>query len=144
MVAFLLQKKNSKEKNFDFVVNGMCEISENENPNNINIPKVLVNKDDLLIYMSRLSIPGIKSDKPDNKPKYLKQVCIYGFNKKDLKLFGETSKKAIYENFEDIEILRFFDLEIPIKMVTTSGSSLAVDVPDDIIKVEQEILKLKK
>jgi 3-deoxy-manno-octulosonate cytidylyltransferase (CMP-KDO synthetase) len=39
--------------------------------------------------------------------------------------------------------LRFFDLNIPIKMVETSGSSLAVDVIEDISKVEAELIKFE-
>ncbi|SHI30559.1 3-deoxy-manno-octulosonate cytidylyltransferase (CMP-KDO synthetase) [Arenibacter nanhaiticus] len=140
----ILNVAKAKEQSFDYVTNGMCEISENEDANNINIPKVLVNKDNKLIYMSRLPIPGIKDVNAKDTPKYLKQVCIYGFSKNDLELFGSTSEKAIYEGFEDIEILRFFDLGIPVLMVETSGSSLAVDVPEDVKKVEQEILKQKK
>mgnify|MGYP001285711371 CR=1 FL=1 len=47
------------------------------------------------------------------------------------------------EEFEDIEILRFFDLDVPIKMVETSGSSLSVDVIEDVEKVEKELIKLE-
>lgn len=120
----------------DHVVNGMINLDISEDPNNINLPKVLVNKDNDLIYMSRLPIPGIK-DQSQEKPVYKKQVCIYAFNYKELKCFGEATKKAYYERYEDIEILRFFDLSIPIKMVETTSSSLAVDIPEDVIKVEQ-------
>jgi 3-deoxy-manno-octulosonate cytidylyltransferase (CMP-KDO synthetase) len=140
----ILKVAKIKEKYFDHVINCMCEISENENASSINIPKVLINKESLLIYMSRQLIPGVKSLKSEVKPCFLKQVCIYGFNKNDLEQFGKTSKKAVYEAFEDIEILRFFDLGIPIKMVQTDSSSLAVDVPHDVINVEKELLKLNK
>ena len=44
------------------------------------------------------------------------------------------NSKGEVEKFEDIEILRFFDLNIPVKMVETSGSSLAVDVMEDVKK----------
>ena len=139
----ILKIAKAKEENFKYVTNGMCSIGEDENVANINIPKVLVNKTNELIYMSRLPIPGIKDVKSISKPKYKKQVCIYGFNKKDLTLFGETSKKAIFESHEDIEILRFFDLGVPIMMVETTGNSLAVDIPEDVIMVEKELLKQK-
>ncbi|MEX0312829.1 MAG: 3-deoxy-manno-octulosonate cytidylyltransferase [Allomuricauda sp.] len=136
----ILKIAKLKENNFDHVINGMTFIEPNEDPHSTNIPKVLVNRNNDLIYMSRLAIPGQKAS--DLRPaKYRKQVCIYGFSFKDLESFGEMKEKAAYEDFEDIEILRFFDLGIPIKMVQTSGSSMAVDVPEDVIKVEREILR---
>lgn len=121
---------------------GMSPISKEEDPNNINIPKVLVNKNSDLIYMSRLPIPGIKNTSRLDKPNYLKQVCIYGFTYDDLKLFGELDKKVPYENFEDIEILRFYDLEIPIKMVMMEKETIAVDNPKDIELVEKAMSQL--
>ncbi|MFV0237933.1 MAG: 3-deoxy-manno-octulosonate cytidylyltransferase [Flavobacteriales bacterium] len=127
-----------KQMNMEYVINGMSDLTEMEDPHNINIPKVLVNKENDLIYMSRLPIPGIK-DK--GFPVYKKQVCIYGFSYNDLRLFGNQQDKSEFEKFEDIEILRFFDLNIPIKMVDTSGSSLAIDVPEDVEKVINELRK---
>ena len=136
----ILKIADEKERYPSYVINGMIDIESNEDPININLPKVLVNNQNELIYMSRLAIPGIK-DVSLGKPIYKKQVCIYAFNYKELKTFGESSKKSEYEKYEDIEILRFFDFSIPIKMVETSNSSLAVDVIEDIEKVE---LFLKK
>ena len=132
-----------KKKNMNCVVNGMCSLTSNEDPHNVNIPKVVTNKFDQLIYMSRLAIPGVKSISKHNKPNYKKQVCIYAFSQIELEAYGNQEEKASFEGFEDIEILRFFDLNIPIKMVETSGSSLAVDVIEDISKVEAELIKLE-
>ncbi|WP_163716136.1 3-deoxy-manno-octulosonate cytidylyltransferase [Mangrovibacterium lignilyticum] len=125
-----------KKKHADYVINGMVKISDSEDPNNINLPKVLTNKNNDLIYMSRLPIPGVKAN---GKPVYYKQVCIYAFSFNELKAFGTQGKKADYEKFEDIEILRFFDLGIKIKMVETQSSSLAVDIPKDVIAVEKAL-----
>jgi len=138
----ILRIADEKEKFPNHVINGMIDIDSEEDPTNINLPKVLINKQNELIYMSRLPIPGIKDFSKGN-PIYKKQVCIYAFNYQELKKFGESSKKAEYEKYEDIEILRFFDFSIPIKMVETSTSSLAVDVVEDLLKVEQ-FLKTKR
>lgn len=120
------------------VINGMKKLSKSEDPNNKNIPKVLVNKHNDLIYMSRLPIPGKKSNKKET-PHYYKQICIYAFNKEQLAKFARVKDKAEYEKFEDIEILRFFDLNIPIKMVPTISQSIAIDVPEDVEKVIKEM-----
>ena len=45
------------------------------------------------------------------------------------------------ERIEDIEILRFFELGMNIKMYKASKSSLAVDIPEDVEIVEKELLK---
>lgn len=139
----ILNIASEKRRFPNHVVNGMINLEPHEDPTNINLPKVLVNKDNDLIYMSRLPIPGIK-DKTKGSPVYKKQVCIYAFNFNELKQFGESSKKTYFENFEDIEILRFFDFSIPIKMVETSSSSLAVDIPEDVEKVEKFIKEQMK
>jgi len=57
--------------------------------------------------------------------------------------YPESVNKTIFEYFskEDIEILRFFELNIKIKMVKTSSGSLAVDEQNDIKKVEQFLKK---
>jgi 3-deoxy-manno-octulosonate cytidylyltransferase (CMP-KDO synthetase) len=122
----------------NFVVNGMTKITENEDPSNVNLPKVLINNKNELIYMSRLPIPGVKSN---GKPTYYKQVCIYAFNFNELEAYGTCKEKAYYEKFEDIEILRFFDLGKKIKMVETMTTSLAVDCPSDLNVVESFLKK---
>jgi 3-deoxy-manno-octulosonate cytidylyltransferase (CMP-KDO synthetase) len=136
----IIKIANINKENFNHVINGMCNLSEKEDPNNINIPKVVVNKENTLIYMSRLPIPGDKGLSNIHLKKYKKQVCIYAFNKIELQAFGLQAQKSEFEKYEDIEILRFFDLNIPIKMVETKESSLAVDVIEDVSKVE-EVLK---
>lgn len=132
-----------KKKNMNSVINGMCSLTSDEDPHNVNIPKVITNKFNDLLYMSRLAVPGIKTVDKDNLPDYKKQVCIYAFTLKELELFGSQKSKTYFEGFEDIEILRFFDLNIPIKMVETSGSSLSVDVLEDVVKVENELIKIE-
>ena len=121
------------------VVNGMCALAPDEAPDNPNIPKVVCNEAGRLVYMSRSPIPGGKNglSAPEH---YLKQVCIYGFTFNELQRFGEFSRKGALEEREDIEILRFLEFDIPVQMVTTSGASLAVDVPGDIARVETAML----
>lgn len=135
-----ISKIVSAKKQFpDMVINGMCPILPSESPGNVNIPKVVTSEGGKLLYMSRSAVPGSKSE--DNRAKtFWKQVCIYAFNKKELNAFGEFKRKCYLESIEDIEILRFLELNIPVQMVETSGNSCAVDVPEDVFAVE-EILK---
>lgn len=130
---------DEKKRNMNYVINGMLPLSESESAHDINIPKVLVNKENKLIYMSRLPIPGIKDMQNKKDPIFLKQVCIYAFSFNELEIFGTNNKKTEYEYFEDIEILRFMNFNIPIKMVMMSKETIAVDNPQDIDKVEKAL-----
>ena len=119
-----------KLENMDSVVNCMSRFDSTEATNR-NIPKVVVNTKNDLIYMSRSPIPGTKLGVSKNT---YKQVCIYAFTKQELNKFYEL-KKTPLELDEDIEILRFLELGINVKMVETFGTTQAVDVPQDVDKV---------
>ena len=87
----ILKVINYKKKNYNSVINCYCKIN-NENPSNINIPKVAINQNQNLIYMSRSLIPGSKN-KITKENTFYKQVCIYAFNNKELKTFSSKKKK---------------------------------------------------
>ena len=65
------------------MINGYCEIGSDEDANSLNIPKVVFNENNYILYMSRQLIPGTKSE-TYSPPSYFKQVCIYAFNKTEL------------------------------------------------------------
>lgn len=123
------------------VINAMAKIGVNEVPESINIPKVIFNERLDMVYMSRLPIPGFKDT--GNKPAtYYKQVCIYAFSKDELLTFGRFGRKSTLEKAEDIEILRFLELDIPVKMVEVEGNTFAVDVIEDIKTVENRLKEI--
>ena len=128
----------AKKKDPGKIICGYSRLSSNENPNSLNIPKVVINTNDELVYISRSPVPVSKSKKI--KIKYFKQVCIYGFSKKDLKLFNSREKTPI-EKIEDIEILRFLEKGKKIKMVKLKQNSYAVDTKQDIKKIENYLKK---
>ena len=133
-----------KKRNPTKIINGYCFISENEDPYSRNIPKLVTDLNDNLLYISRNLIPSQK-DKSDIKNlRFKKQVCIYGFNKYELEKFYNFGQKTYLEEIEDIEILRFIELNMQVKMFKCIEGSLAVDVPSDLIKVEKELLKRLK
>ena len=130
----------TKSKYPNYIVNSFYRILKNEDPHNANIPKVVKNEKNFLVYMSRSIVPGTKKQEIE-KNEYFKQVCIYGFSKSELDDFLNFGKKSKIEELEDIEILRFFELNKKIFMVEASDTSLAVDEPSDIKKVEEFLLK---
>ena len=131
---------NAKIKFPNHVICGYDKVHNFENPKNTNLPKVVVNSKSELIYISRALVPGTKKKQ---KISYNKQVCVYAFNKSELKQFYLYKKKSKIEKIEDIEILRFFDLNIKVKMIKLNSNSVAVDELKDVKKAEKIILKKK-
>ena len=132
-----------KKKYPNEIINACCRIGKDENPESLNIPKVVFNENNQMVYMSRHLIPGRKS-KDIKPPAYYKQVCIYAFSKKELEEFIGYGRKSNLEYYEDIEILRFLDMGSIIRIVETESASLAVDIPEDVIKIEEEMLRKEK
>lgn len=117
--------------------NGYKKIQIKEEILSPTIPKVIFNENEELMYMSRLPVPFNKGKVERD---YYKQVCVYGFTKKALGVFTMQGK-TLNERHEDIEILRFVDLGYKVKMVHADYDCIAVDVPEDIIKVEKYLNK---
>jgi 3-deoxy-manno-octulosonate cytidylyltransferase (CMP-KDO synthetase) len=131
---------NSKKKNFEKVICGYTQIKKNENEKNKNIPKIILNKKEELIYISRVAIPASKNSKIYGY-NFLKQVCIYAFNKNELNEFN-SRKKSILESIEDIEIIRFLESGKKVQMVKLNSGSYAVDTIKDLKNVERIIKKI--
>lgn len=124
-----------KTERMDMIINGFCWIGPTESTYSVNIPKVITNEVGVMVYMSRLALPGFKVAK--NAPsRYKKQVCIYGFTQEELAAYSKFGRKSTLENFEDIEILRFLELDRRILMYECRPGSLAIDVPEDVAGVE--------
>ncbi len=136
----ILRVIQDKEKNFNDVINAYCSISDQEDPNSINIPKVIFTEDKRMVYMSRKALPGCK-EKTNEPIKYFKQVCIYAFSRQELLSYGAFGRKSVLEQSEDIEILRFLEWGQSIRLIETGAGSLAVDVPEDVYMVEAALKK---
>lgn len=119
------------------IINGYTRIKNKEMFNSPNIPKVVFDKNENLLYMSRAPIP---SNKKKNFIKAWRQVCIYSFPYKCLKDFSSVKKKSLLESIEDLELNRFIEMGYKVKMLKMSDKSLAVDTATDLRKV-RKILK---
>ena len=118
------------------IICGFAKIRNFENPTSKNIPKVVMNKNNELVYILRALVPSSKK----SKIQFYKQVCIYAFNKTELTKFS-SMKNHTREAWRHWDF-KVFDLGIKIKMVKLSSKTLAVDVKSDI-KVEK-FYKMKK
>lgn len=123
-----------------FVLNGFTAIKDEKQFRSTSVPKVVLDKKNFLMYISRGAIPLNKQNKKNQYS--MKQVCIYGYPYKLLSKIT-LNKKSKIEKYEDIEILRFLELGYKVKMIKMSNKSLAVDTQNDLDKAEI-YLKLKK
>ena len=124
-----------KTRRPEMIVNGQCPIGADEDAASVNLPKVIATEAGAMVYMSRNPLPGFKD--PRNAPsRYMKQVCIYGFTREELAAYAAFGRKSALEQCEDIEILRFLELDRRILMFDCRPGSLAVDVPSDVAPVE--------
>ncbi len=124
-----LAKKHPKK-----VINGFTEIKDKKMFNSPHVPKVILRNDKNLIYMSRAPIP---SNKKKSFIKGWRQVCIYSFPYKSLKIFSDIKKKTPLEKIEDLELNRFIEIGHVVKMIKMSNKSIAVDTKDNLKKVRK-------
>ena len=54
-----------------------------------------------------------------------------------LVIMDTENEIAVFKFIEDIEILRFLELGIPVRMIDLPAGSLAVDHPSDVAPVER-------
>ena len=117
------------------VVNGMSPITNPADFHDETIPKVIA-WDGLLKYMSRAPVPyPYGPTKEMWNRKAMQQVCIYGFFRHHLEEFL-SRPKSVYEESEDIEILRFCEMNIPVRMLELEGSPIHVDTPEDLERAQ--------
>jgi len=125
--------------NADFdAINLMTEIRDSSDLVNSTIPKVVVNIRNEAIFFSRSPIPYPKNE----RPKYYKQVCVYVFKREALRRFVSLARGPI-EQAEDIEMLRFIEDRMTVKMVEVREDSVAVDTAADL-EVVKNILANRK
>ena len=127
---------NTAKKHPNAVINGFTEIKDKKTFYSPHIPKVIFRENGNLIYMSRAPIP---SNKSRSLIKAWRQICIYSFPYKSLKVFSNFKKKTRLEAIEDLELNRFIEIGYQVKMIKMSNKSIAVDTKSDLLKVKKII-----
>ena len=117
------------------VVNGLSPITNKEDFYDETIPK-MISWDGLLKYASRAPVPYPYGPTKEMWNKNaMQQVCIYGFFRYHLEKFLSRPKSP-FEESEDIEILRFIEMGIPVRMLELEGSPIHVDTPEDLERAQ--------
>lgn len=119
------------------VVNLMTPIENEEEHNNPNCPKVVVDRNNFAMYFSREPIPSRKKWKGGAIPMF-KQVCIIPFDRDYLMKFSKLTP-GILEEVESIDMNRVLEYGHKVKMVLENFKTQAVDTPKDLEKVKKMI-----
>ena len=99
-----------------------------------NLVKVVTDNDGYALYFSRSGLPFQASDY------FLQHVGIYGYQQEFLLQFSQWPPSRL-EKAERLEQLRALEKGYRIKVLLSPHSTLSVDTPEDIIKVENFMKK---
>lgn len=113
------------------LVHPMASIEEIENPNNV---KVVMDKENHVLYFSRAPIPYPQNKAIDTI--YYKHIGIYAFRKQALLDFSTMSMQQ-NEATEKLEGIRFLEYGKKIKMVETPHKVIGIDTPEDLEKANE-------
>jgi 3-deoxy-manno-octulosonate cytidylyltransferase (CMP-KDO synthetase) len=112
----------------------MVHITDEEEINNPNTVKVVVDTFDFALYFSRSPIPY-----PRDKTvavKYFKHKGVYAFRKEALLDFYRLPMLTL-EASEKLEQLRYLEYGKRIKMVETSVQGVEIDTPEDLERAKK-------
>ncbi len=111
----------------------MATLAQKEDDLNLlkdsNVVKVIADKDGFALYFSRSPLPYQASDY------FWRHIGIYGYQKDFLQEFCRIPPSRL-EKTEKLEQLRALENGYRIKIIENQFSTLSVDSPEDIIRVE--------
>ncbi|MDD3581689.1 MAG: 3-deoxy-manno-octulosonate cytidylyltransferase [Desulfobacca sp.] len=100
---------------------------------NPNVVKVVFDRQHRALYFSRAPIPFWRE--AAQPPYYYKHIGIYGYSYGFLREFVQLPP-GVWEQAEKLEQLRALEHGYAIRVVETQYETLEVDVPEDIVRVE--------
>lgn len=120
------------------VLNLMAPIRSEEEHNDPNCPKVVVDQNNYALYFSREPIPSKKKWDGTRERKLYKQVCIISFRRNFLLQYNLWAPTPL-ERIESIDMNRVLECGHKVKMVYEEIETYSVDTPSDLEKVEQRM-----
>jgi 3-deoxy-manno-octulosonate cytidylyltransferase (CMP-KDO synthetase) len=127
--------RNDFDKKVD-LASLMFEITNDEDINNPNNVKVVVDQNGFALYFSRSVIPYPREHNVGVR--YMKHIGIYAFRKEVLMAFYNLPMKSL-EASEKLEQLRYLEYGKRIKMVETTHVGIGIDTPQDLEKARKMI-----
>ena len=109
----------------------MHRLNDQEQLQNPNIVKLVLDKNNFSLLFSRSPIPFQRNT--DAAVTYWRHIGVYAYRKKALMQFVQWPM-GILENIEKLEQLRYLENGIAIKMIETVFSGIGIDTPEDLEK----------
>ncbi|MFB9056007.1 3-deoxy-manno-octulosonate cytidylyltransferase [Mariniflexile ostreae] len=125
--------KSDNNKQID-LASLMVHITDEEEINDPNTVKVIVDQSNFALYFSRSPIPYPR-DK-DAGAKYFKHKGVYAFRKEAILDFYKLPMLSL-EASEKIECIRYLEYGKRIKMVETSVQGVEIDTPEDLERAKK-------
>ena len=125
--------RNDLDKKVD-LASLMREITNQEDINNPNNVKVVVDQNGFALYFSRSVIPYPREKNVGVC--YFQHIGIYAFRKQALLDFYHLPMKSL-EASEKLEQLRYLEFGKRIKMVETTHVGIGIDTPEDLEKARK-------
>lgn len=125
--------KNDSENKID-LASLLFEITDEDEINNPNNVKVVVDQNDFALYFSRSVIPFPREKNVGVQ--YKQHIGIYAFRKQALLDFYNLPMQSL-EASEKLEQLRYLEFGKRIKMVETSEKSIGIDTLEDLEKARK-------
>jgi 3-deoxy-manno-octulosonate cytidylyltransferase (CMP-KDO synthetase) len=66
-----------------------------------------------------------------------RQIGMYAFTGHALSMFALQGSKTPHEELEDIEILRFVEMGMTVRMIQVDSVGIAIDTPEDLERAKQ-------
>lgn len=113
---------------------------------NVNSPKVVVNKNMNALYFSRSIIPYQRNaDKNDwlKNHTYYKHIGLYAYRTEVLKEITSLPQSSL-ELAESLEQLRWLENGYTIKVGISEVETIGIDTPQDLEKAERYLLTIEK
>ena len=116
------------------VINAYSPITSEEDFRSVTVPKVICTADGRLMYASRAAIPTTKALQ---FVRANRQIGMYAFSAHALSMFALQGTKTPHEELEDIEILRFIEMGMTVRMIQVDSVGIAIDTPEDLERAKQ-------
>jgi 3-deoxy-manno-octulosonate cytidylyltransferase (CMP-KDO synthetase) len=101
-----------------------------------NVVKVVLDFDGNALYFSRAPIPWVRDAGGPVHARHMKHLGLYSFRREAL-IDYPTLPLGDIERVEQLEQLRWLENGYKIRVAETEHDSVSVDVPDDIVRVEE-------
>jgi 3-deoxy-manno-octulosonate cytidylyltransferase (CMP-KDO synthetase) len=141
MISLSLGGLNSHYKRGTKIMSGIStlvtEIAEDEDINNPNMVKMILDHNDYLLYVTRAAVPVTTPEKhPVVMPTLYKQSSIMAFGHRSLEVF-DTLPPADLELAEGIDMLRLMYYGHPIKVIVSPYVTQALDTAEDLERIRE-------